>query len=261
MELTTKTAVLIGAGNVATHLGLSLACKIIIKQVYSRKLENARHLASILGADATNDTESIDRNADIYIVAISDDSISEFSAKMIGSKGVWMHTSGSVPMSALDGVGDSHGVLYPLQTFSKNVETDFHGIHFLTEATDDTTLALIDLLAGATGCKSVHHVTSEQRQRIHLAAVFACNFANYMWINADELLSETGLHFDAFQPLVQATLDKAVHSGPKAGQTGPARRGDANVINRHIGMLQNDKAEVYKMLSDKILKMFGHEQN
>lgn len=261
MDLRTKTAVLIGSGNVATRFGLTLQGKITISQVYSPHVANARKLAGMLGATAVDDTESIDQTADVYIVAISDDSIAELAAGMQGRKGVWMHTSGSVPMSALDGVGDSHGVLYPLQTFSKGVATDFSKIHFLTEASDGSALALIDSLAKATGSENIHHITSKQRQRIHLAAVFACNFANYMWINAEDLLSEVGLHFDALLPLVQATLDKAVLSGPAAGQTGPARRGDVKVIRRHLEMLPHDKAEVYGMLSDKILKMFGHEQN
>ncbi len=259
VQLSDIRAVLIGSGNVATRLGLALYDKLKIVQVYSPDISHASKLADLIGAEALANCEKITKMADVYIVAISDDSIAELALQMKDMPGAWLHTSGSVPMTVLDGVGDSHGVLYPLQTFSKHVAVDFRKVHFLTEASTADALTLADTIARATGSKNIHHVSSEQRQKIHVAAVFACNFANYMWINSEELLAELGIGFDALQPLVQTTLDNAIKVGSIAGQTGPARRGDKHIIEHHTHMLNSEKAEIYKLLSANILKRFNNE--
>ncbi|WP_303328241.1 Rossmann-like and DUF2520 domain-containing protein [uncultured Muribaculum sp.] len=251
-----KTAVIIGSGNVATQLGKAICDKLNILQVFSPNLDNAYELSKVIGSEAINSISQIKCDADIYILAISDDAIEPFLKQVKCKNGLWVHTSGSTNINVLYGIGESQGVLYPLQTFSKHAELDFANINFLTEATSDYALNIIDSLAKATGSTNISHVSSLHREKLHVAAVFACNFANFMWTQADKILSDIGIEFNALQSLIEATLKKALTNGPEYGQTGPARRGDMKIITHHIESLDPYQAEIYKFISQKISEYY-----
>ncbi len=252
-----KKAVIIGAGNVATHLAIALSQHIQILQIYSRRIATAQELCKhIAGATAINDIASIDPSADIYIISIKDDAIQEFVESVKIDKGLWVHTSGSISIEVFNGKMKQYGVLYPLQTFTRDVAVDIQNVPFFIEANDNNTLQAIKSLTYLLSPK-VYEADSSIRCTLHTAAVFACNFTNFMWSQADVILHKCGLTFDIFEPLVKATLDKAVKISPKEGQTGPARRGDKNIITKHLESLDNEQAELYAILSEKIMKQYN----
>lgn len=246
--------VLLGSGNVATHLARALAPNII--QVWSRNPRHAETLALNIGAEAIENLNDIAPDADLYLISVSDDAIIPLAEQLQGRKGIWAHTSGSIPATALKGVGDAHGVFYPLQTFSRDVDVDITQVPLFIEASTPEAADKLKKTA-AIFTSHIYDADSDRRRRLHIAAVFACNFANYMWLKADTLLREEGLDIRVFAPLIEATLTKAMTTGPRDGQTGPARRGDRSVIASHETMLHGDDREIYSLISASILKYFN----
>lgn len=256
---TLPKVVMLGCGNVATHLARALhGAGAEVAQIYNHRIENARRLAAETGATATDTVDGIIDDADLYIISVVDDAILPLVESLGKRQGVWVHTSGTTPASVLAPVTGRHGVLYPLQTFSRDVEVDMTRVPIFTEAADDASLALIDRTAAAIS-RSVSHADSEKRKLLHISAVFACNFTNHLWSFAVDILREADEELDVLRPLIEVTLAKALAAGPLAGQTGPARRGDLGTIKSHLDALPEGEArELYRLLSESILKKFHH---
>lgn len=254
--------VVIGSGNVATHLAKSLAPHIEICQVYSRDIKHAEELARVISVEceAINDISAIFNDADLYLLAVTDDSIKEILQHFNkDDHGIWVHTSGSVGMDVFEGLRRRYGVFYPLQTFSKSKSVDMRQVPIFIEASDiESEQQLIALASKISG--KVNVLNSEGRRRLHIAAVFACNFVNYMWTIADRQLHLCGTDIHALDPLLKETMEKIATLTPMQAQTGPARRGDTKVIDRHIRMLNDDDARLYDFISHQIFKTY-HEQN
>lgn len=246
---------LLGAGNVATHLAKRLGKAVV--QVYAPTLEHARSVAAeIPGCEATDKLGKIIPDADLYLIAVKDDAIEPLAAALPAFPGVWAHTSGSVDLGVLERAGkQQRGVVYPMQTFSKNAEVDFSQIPVFVEGSDQTTLAELKRFAACL-TEKVYEADSHRRRRLHVAAVFACNFANLMWLEADELLKADGLDIKAMLPLIEATVEKLRVLSPREAMTGPARRGDNAVIAKHLAMLHGSKRDIYGLLSHEIEKQY-----
>lgn len=252
-------AVMIGAGNVATNLVRALsATGIEVVQVYSHTFAHARELADTVNAGATDDLSALEAGADIYIISVKDDAIVNVVSSIPDNGALWVHTSGSIPMTVFEGRRQRYGVFYPMQSFSKQIATDFTEVPFFIEAVNDGVALEIEALAQRLS-QRVFHATSEQRRRLHIAAVFACNFANHLWTLADDVLRDAELPFDVMLPLISTTVDKLKRLSPAESQTGPAMRRDHRVMQSHMDMLDKDKALIYKTLSDNIMKR--HEQD
>lgn len=248
--------VIIGAGNVATHLSQALSKQNEILQIYSRNISNAEILCSkINGANPINKLQDIRKDADFYIISIKDDAISQVVEQIahINDSAIWVHTSGSVPMDVFEDKVKNYGVFYPLQTFSKNVELDFNEIPLFIEASTTEAAEKIKTLA-RTIVKKVYDADSKTRKQMHIAAVFACNFANHLWTIADDILAEKNLPFDVLMPLIKASVEKIGQVPPKDAQTGPAARNDLKVIGEHLKQLSGDNKQIYQMLTDSIIK-------
>lgn len=248
--------VIIGAGNVATHLAKAFDAKANVAQIYSHTLANAQSLCqSLKQATATDDIAQLITDADLYIISVKDDAITEVVDSVRFNSGLWVHTSGSVSIEVLKQRFSQCGVLYPLQTFSRNVAVAVDKVPFFIEGNDDATAKGIGEIAKMVSNR-VLNANSEQRKRLHAAAVFACNFANHLWSIADDVLSASGYDFDILLPLINATLEKATIVSPAEGQTGPARRGDHQTMLAHEKILTEQQAYVYKMLSNSIMKKY-----
>ncbi len=250
--------VVIGAGNVATHLAKALDGKVEIVQVYSHYMANARILAdSLSGAvTATDSIDDIVDNADIYVLSIKDDAISQVVNRVKPNDALWVHTSGSVQMDVFGGKMTRYGVLYPLQTFSKNIDVDVSAVPFFIEGCTVEVQSQIADFARLLS-SNVSYADSHCRKRIHAAAVFACNFTNHLWAKAENILAQDGLDFKVLMPLLRVTLDKAGVISPADGQTGPARRGDYGTMQGHLELLDDNDAEIYRMLSHSIMKQYN----
>jgi len=247
-------AVIIGSGNVATHLALAFQKKgIIISQVYSRTSANAELLAQKLNTSFTTHTAGIDRNADIYIYALKDSSFLHLLKRFDLPKAIHVHTSGSIPMKDFYGYTERYGVFYPLQTFSINKEIDFSNVPICIEANSEKLENELVQLAKLLTTKT-YILSSEQRRKVHLAAVFACNFTNYMYDIAHDIVLGAGIEFDILKPLIMETADKINTLSPREAQTGPAIRYDENIINKHLILLDNKKhwKAIYKKLTKNI---------
>lgn len=244
--------VLIGSGNVATSLALALNGKCHLVQVYSRSMASAEALASRVGAQATNDLSQIVTDADIYVISVVDDAITRVLETCPARGGLWVHTSGSTSIDVFKGKRTRYGVLYPMQSFSKSCPARMHEVHIFIEGCDSCATQEVKELAMLL-TNNVHEITSTERERLHVAAVFACNFANHMFTLSSEVLDEAGIPFDAMLPLIKTTIAKLDNMTPTQSQTGPAARGDINVIERHLQSLSGDKHDIYRLLSQSIL--------
>jgi predicted short-subunit dehydrogenase-like oxidoreductase (DUF2520 family) len=250
-----KRVVIIGSGNVATSLALALKEKCDVIQIYSRTLDNAQRLAEMVGCNATCDLKELVPNADVYIVSVSDDAISNVTSAFPDNSALWLHTSGSTPIEVFEGCRSRYGVLYPMQSFSKNYPTDMSEVHIFIEGNDSKTCLEVAELASLM-TKNVHEATSAERERLHVAAVFACNFANHMFTLSNEVLDEAGIPFDAMLPLIKTTVAKLDILTPAESQTGPAARGDVKIIDKHLASLHGDKRKIYKLLSQSIIEHY-----
>ncbi len=260
MESTTiNNVVIIGAGNVATHLGMALQnVGVHTLQVVGKTVHHAAELAQQLGTTYTTNWEGLRADADLYLIAVNDDAVQEV-ARQLHTSAMVAHTSGSVPMSALEH-HPQHGIFYPLQTFSKNKPVSNTNIPFCIEGNNSTTEAALMALAQRLS-NNVQSISSTQRKHLHLAAVFACNFSNHMYAIADELLKEQQLDVSILQPLIEETAKKIKGNAPASMQTGPAQRKDHAVMEQQIALLQQhpDYQKLYKLLSESITKHHGEE--
>lgn len=248
-----KRVVIIGSGNVATSLAHALVAHCCVAQIYSRTLNHARALALEVGCpDATDDLQHLVPDADAYIIAVRDDAIAGVIAAVPDNGALWLHTSGSKPVSLFAGHRARYGVLWPMQSFSREMVVPLDDVHFFAEANNADTLS--DLMAlGHLLSRHVVEADSDKRRRLHVASVFSCNFANHMWTLASEVLDEAGLSFDAMLPLIRTTVDKLDRLSPAQSQTGPAIRHDSKVIDSHLSMLDGDKRELYRSISQSIM--------
>lgn len=254
-----KRIALIGAGNVATHLGKAL-CRAgyEVVQVYSRTEESAATLAAQLSARHTVSVEDVCTDAGLYIVALKDSVLQQTIPLLAKGRehALFVHTAGSMPMDVWKGHAARYGVLYPMQTFSKRRKVDFASVLFFIEASGAEELDVLRELAGKLSPK-VYEATSEQRKYLHIAAVFACNFANHMYALSAGLLEKHGIPFEVMLPLTDETARKVHEMPPAEAQTGPAVRYDGNVINSHLDLLagEPDLQELYEKISKSIYKL------
>lgn len=237
----------------ATHIGKALLKKgCSINQVFSPNKDNAFELASSLNAMPCNDIKFITDESELYIICIKDDFITEIAQQLNLKDKIVVHTSGSISMDVLAHF-DNYGIFYPLQTFSKETEVNISDVPFCIEANNNETQNQLLELA-KTLSNNVYEINSEQRKKIHVAAVFACNFSNYLYSISEDILNENNMSFDILKPLILETAKKIQNNSPKAVQTGPAKRNDQEVLKNHINLLANNPAyqEIYKLMSEAI---------
>lgn len=249
-----------GSGNVAWHLASALFnAGYEIKSVYSRNTETAGLLAAAVGAKPVTSVFEIDRETDLLILALPDQVIPEFSAelKRIGKfAGIVAHTSGSQNIEAISGDHAMAGVIYPLQSFTRNSTPDISVVPFCIEGSTPQVTEMLAKVA-KTLSVDVRFIDSAARASIHLAAVFACNFSNYLYAVSDCLLTRSEVNPDILLPLIRETAGR-LKGGDAASQlTGPAVRKDWSTIEKHLSMLSDnpDLADLYKTLSNHIVKL------
>lgn len=255
----------IGAGNLAVNLVQALHREgFDIVQIYSRTEASARWLAEKVQADWTINLEKITPQASLYIVSLKDSAFVELLPQMLKGKkeSLWVHTAGSIPMSIWEGKTSRYGVFYPMQTFSKQREVHFKEIPFFIEAGRKEDAELLKSVASVLSDK-VYEADSLQRRSLHLAAVFACNFTNHMYVLTAALVKKYNLPFEVMLPLIDETARKVHELSPLEAQTGPAVRYDENVMNKHLKMLVGDPTmqEIYQLLSKNIHRLSSNESN
>ena len=240
-----KKIILIGAGNVAHHLGHALcSAGHQILQVISKSETNAKYLAAKLNTDFEPNITKI-KKADFVIIAVNDDTVAAVASQIKNMP--FAHTSGSVCLK-------NGGVFYPLQTFSKSVSVEMKKVPFCISALDKSFENTLLEVANSIS-NNVYPIDEIQRKILHLAAVFACNFSNNMYAIAEDLLKKSDLDFEMLKPLIIETTNKIKEHSPKSVQTGPAKRKDLQTIENHIVLLEDeDLKSIYKLITNQILK-------
>jgi len=248
---------IIGSGNVATHLAAAFKnAGHAIVQVYSRDMHNASLLAYHVKAEPIDNLEQINSETDLFVIAVKDDAIEPIAADLVQYNKLIVHTSGATSLQTLQKHTQNAGVFYPLQTFSKTRDLNFNTVPLCIEGADEKITSTLNELA-YTVSQNVYRVNSEQRKILHLAAVFACNFPNYLYHVSQQLLAEKQLPFDLLRPLILETAEKVQEHLPASAQTGPAVRNDEKTMTSHLDQLGEnpDLQEIYKLLSQGIIKM------
>lgn len=247
----------IGSGNVAEALALNIAGAwgVELVEVVARNAERGEAIAMAAGCDFVEMGDEV-AQADLYIIAVSDRAVAEVAEAMeLSEEAIVVHTAGSVELSAL-GRG-RRGVFYPFQTFTAGRAIDLSDVPIFIEGSDETTTAALEAFAEQLSSK-VYRADSHRRREIHLSGVWACNFVNALYgVAADVLHEREGLSFEVLQPLILETAHKAAEAvHPAAVQTGPARRGDSEVMARHEAMLTDkpELQEIYRLISEEIYK-------
>ncbi len=253
---------IIGAGNVATHLSEALQnAGYSIVQVYSRTEASARTLAEKLNCAFTIEISGISESADVYFYCVKDDVLPALIEKNQNNKAIHIHCSGSSSIEIFADSKDKFGVIYPLQTFSKNKKVNFSEIPLFIEASNNEALKKISLIANKISGK-VYRADSSQRLKLHISAVFACNFVNYLYDVAENILREAELPFEVLLPLITETAEKIKHLSPFDAQTGPAVRFDNKIISKHFAALAGDskKQQLYEEMSRQIYERHKKEE-
>ena len=247
--------VLVGAGGLATNLGLALhEAGHDVLAVFSRTMEHARILAERIGSQPTDDICALPNEADLFIVSVKDAVLTDVVQQLVQGRKeqFFAHTAGSMPLTLFQGMARHYGVFYPMQSFSKERRINFSEVPVFLEASDVQTLTLLKTLS-ATLTPHIYELSTDERRYLHLAAVFACNFANHCYALSAEILQQHGLPFSVMLPLIDETARKVHYLSPLEAQTGPAIRYDLNVINKQQQLLDDPAMkELYERLSKSI---------
>lgn len=241
--------VLLGLGNVGFHLAKAFISseQIELVQVYNRTIKDASLIDESI--PITHRIKDI-KKADVYVIAISDDAISNFSAQLQFKRGLVVHTSGTVSLDALK-CKTNKGVFYPVQSFTKNQEVDFHSVPIAFEVEKEIDFELLKKLSKSIS-NQVFRLSDRQRRYLHIAAVFTNNFSNHMYKIAYDICEENKMSFDLLKPLIMETATKAQTIIPIEAQTGPAVRSDNQTIQNHMETLDDNRKEIYTLVTKDI---------
>ena len=249
------SVVLLGAGNVATHLykAFKNAENVTVIQWYNRSLRSLQEHKNEV--EIISDISDL-KEADIYILSVSDDAVAELSHQLPFKGRLVVHTSGSVNIHDLD-KKNLRGVFYPLQTFSRDADLDFTTVPICIEVLEKPSYPILKELAQAIGCRS-HRINGDQRASLHLAAVYVNNFTNQLYRIAHEITENSGVEFDILKPLITETAHKIQTLSPYMAQTGPAKRNDKKTIKKHLSLLEDQMhQDIYTLLTESIQQTHG----
>ena len=254
-----KTISFIGAGNVATQLSLEFQKNgISVKQIWSKTEEKAKELASKLNCRWTINLNEIE-DVDLIIVSVKDDFLEEVIENLNLNNSPIVHTSGSIGLDVFKNKQGT-GILYPLQTFSKFIPMNLTDVPFCIESENKEFEKKLTKIAHKIS-NSVHLLSTEKRKKLHLAAVFACNFSNHMLSISEKIMKENDLDFEMLKPLILQTFEKIKTNSPNSVQTGPAIRKDYKVIKNQIDSLNSEELkQIYKQITNNIIKLKNDNQ-
>ncbi len=238
---------LIGGGKLGKHLYKVL---ISVGQVQLLKwvLRSREKSLTPEGINIVNKIDQ-DEKCDIYLIAVSDNSIKEV-VQLLPKDSFVVHTSGSISLKEIK--RDRAGVFYPIQTFTKGSDVNFSEIFVGLESKNSKDLMILKKLAKLIGSKSFV-LNSSKREQLHLAAVLVNNFTNHLFAEANFICKKNNLPFDILLPLIKETVQKVEKLSPKDSQTGPASRNDSETISKQIKLITNNRLKkIYKVLTSAI---------
>lgn len=248
--------IIIGTGNVGMHLcqafeKATLSNKISLSGYYNR----AQKKLSDINAPLLSQIENLPA-CDLIILAVPDDSIEAMASLLPNSQAIIAHTSGSVSITALE-KHEHHGVFYMPQSFSKTRKPNFEDITLCLESSSEAVNDVLEQVA-VTLSRKREQINSNQRKKLHLAAVYMNNFVNHCYTKADQIMQDAAMDTQLLNALMQETLAKAIDLSPQKAQTGPAMRNDIRTIEKHLEMLDNEDRDMYRSITNSIQKTHGN---
>ncbi|MDR2010150.1 MAG: DUF2520 domain-containing protein [Bacteroidales bacterium] len=247
--------IILGTGNVATNFVCALkGTDVKVAQIYDRHIEKAGKLAKEINAEAISSIKDIDTDIDACFFMLSDTGIIETVGQMKKNNKILVHTAGSLSMNIFKSKTDNFGVFYPFQTFTKEMPIDFSNVPACLEASNRATFNFLKEIAEKLKCK-VYEINEEKRQYLHLSGVFACNFMNHCIFLGNKVLEDHGIDREIIKPLLEQSFKKILAIGAEKSQTGPAKRNDKVIIDKHLELLKDDKrmSDIYKILTESIM--------
>jgi predicted short-subunit dehydrogenase-like oxidoreductase (DUF2520 family) len=247
--------VIIGTGNTATILGRKLkGAGHHILQVFGRNAAEASQLAYEFNTESTNYWTVVRKDADVYLIAVSDDAIQDVAKHLHVPGKVVAHTAGSVKQDVLKQTSPHYGIFYPLQSLHKDLD-ELPEFSVLIDASDEHSKNILEKLAKSIS-NQIATINEQDRLKLHVAAVICNNFTNYLYTLAEEYCRKEKLDFTLLYPLIQETADRVMQISPSKSQTGPAVRHDDSTIQDHKEILKNhpELKKVYEFLSECIGK-------
>ncbi len=246
--------VIIGSGNVAAVLGRKFkAAGHEIAQIYSRNAAAATELAYEWNSESTNYKSTIITTADVYLIAVNDDSIDEVTQGLLLPGKVVAHTAASVPKEVLQKVSNHYGVFYPLQSLRKDMVA-LPDVPVFFDGSDEKTKKILAALAYSISAEKIMEADDNARLKLHVAAVVVSNFVNHLYTLAEDYCRKEGLDFKQLLPLIEETASRLNKSSPQQAQTGPALRHDSETIHKHLELLKAHPQlkNIYVLLTESI---------
>ena len=250
--------VIIGSGNVATFYGIRFkAAGHHIVQVLSPNIHHAQTLAHRLQCDAIDEYASLNRDADLYVLGVRDDSLMELAQTLELPNKIIVYGAGAVPLSALNKISTRIVCLWCLFSIQKDHLPEQNHFPVVYNQSNINDKALAQQLAGLLS-DSIYALNDEQKTQAHLGAVLVNNFTNHLYAIAYELMKESGIDFSLLHPIILNTAENAIAFDPKTRQTGPAIRNDEQTMHEHSLMLNQHPTykQVYEILSESIRLMY-----
>ncbi len=248
----------VGAGRVGEALCTEFFKKgHRIIQISSKGKENGSALATKYGAEWINNL-NFEKPTDIIFLCVPDNVLSDILSRIKCSENtIVTHTAGSFGIEVFSSNILRKGVLYPLQTFSKERNINFKEVPLFIEASDKITGDTLKTIAGSISDR-IYESDASQRRMLHIAAVFASNFSNYMLLLSKKICNEASFPFDTLAPLIKETVNKALETDPELAQTGPAVRNDTETILKHLDLLSfsPEIRKIYEMISNSITEYY-----
>ena len=247
----------IGSGNVATHLALTLHGRgHVIEQVWSRNIEHATLLASRVDAEPINKLSKLNVDANVFILAVSDDALFTLANDIRVNNALVLHTSGATPMEVLKDCSTRYGVLWSPQSFVRDVALEYSELPFCIEGCDSDTEETIEEFVGIIS-SHIYHTDLKQRQYLHLSAVFVNNFTNGLYGVAQQICREQNLPFEILHPLILNTARKVTWGDVRYQLTGPAVRKDRKTLDSHRHLLDENPylQELYNRMTELVVKV------
>ena len=251
--------VAIGSGHLASHLIPSLhsiGCEIT--QVFSRSIYHANSLAHQVDAEAINSLAKVCDEADLYLIMVKDDVISDVCKQLPSLSGnqILAHTAGAREIDILDAASANYGSFYPLETFRKKHEKDLSEVPFLINGNNEHTKRSLRVLARKIS-SNVSECSDDDKLRYHISAVFINNFVNHLACLTHKYLDDNDLDIKYLDSIVRSGMDRILDHESCESQTGPAQRNDIQLIRKHLDLLKQDKnmSHIYKTLTDSIIEL------
>jgi hypothetical protein len=246
--------VMIGSGNVATIFSrLIKRSGHTVVQVISKHLPNATTLATELNCDFADNYNAVNTLADIYIIAISDNSLHQLPAEFNLADKLVVHTAAAVSKDILQTISTNYGVLYPLQSLRKEMK-EVIAIPLLIDGNSNQVIQSIRNFA-ITISPIIDIADDEQRLKLHVAATISNNFTNHLFSLTEDFCKKENIDFKLLLPLINETVHRLNNHSPTDVQTGPAVRNDVSTINKHLTVLENYPAikDLYKLITASII--------